>query len=116
MKARTDATDKLETKIFLNLAGNLMKRKLQNFKKLRISIINEFLFIFFHHQISRAFKLAKFCIRCSCGCRLKSNCPLVRLGTIDDMPSVGVFLRDPNPYLREFRRKHGKLRKTKSNN
>ena len=42
-----------------------------------------------------------------CGCRgfFKSNCPLVVPGTVGDMPSVGVFLRDSNPYLREFRRK-----------
>ena len=26
-------------------------------------------------------------------------------GTIDGMPSVGVFLWDPSPYLREFWRK-----------
>ena len=26
-------------------------------------------------------------------------------GTIGGMPTVGVFLRDPDPYLREFRRK-----------
>ena len=30
------------------------------------------------------------------------------------MPSVGVFLRDPSPYLREFRRIHGKLRTARS--
>ena len=26
-------------------------------------------------------------------------------GPIGGVPSVGVFLRDPSPYLREFRRK-----------
>ena len=35
----------------------------------------------------------------------KSNCPLVGPGTIGGMPSVEIYLRDPNPYLREFRRK-----------
>ena len=39
------------------------------------------------------------------GCRLKSNCPLVGPETIGGMTSVGVFLRDPNPYFREFFRK-----------
>ena len=39
------------------------------------------------------------------GCRFKSNCPLAEPATIDGMPSMGVFLRDPNPYLRKFRRK-----------
>ena len=34
--------------------------------------------------------------------RFESNCPLVRPGTIGGVPSVGVFLRDPSPYLREF--------------
>ena len=37
---------------------------------------------------------------------VKANCPHVGPGPTDEMPSVGVFLRDPpNPYLREFRRK-----------
>ena len=39
------------------------------------------------------------------GCRYESNCPLVGPGTVDGLPSVGVFLKDPSPYLREFRRK-----------
>ena len=39
------------------------------------------------------------------GCRFESNCPLVGPGIIGGMLSVGVFLRDPNPYLREFWRK-----------
>ena len=39
------------------------------------------------------------------GCRVKANCPLVGLGPVGGAPSVGVFLRDSSPYLREFRRK-----------
>ena len=39
------------------------------------------------------------------GCRLKANCRLVGPRPIGGLLSVGVFLRDPNPYLREFRRK-----------
>ena len=39
------------------------------------------------------------------GWRYESNCPLVRPGTIGGVPSVGGFLRDPCPYLREFLRK-----------
>ena len=35
----------------------------------------------------------------------ESNCPLVGPKTIGGMPSVGVFLRDPSPYLRVFRKK-----------
>ena len=42
-------------------------------------------------------------------CRLvvgfKANCPLVGPVSIGGMPSVGIFLRDPSPYLSEFRRK-----------
>ena len=38
----------------------------------------------------------------------KSSCPLVASGTIGGMPSVGIVLRDPNSYLREFRRKRRK--------
>ena len=37
------------------------------------------------------------------GCWDKANCPHVRPG-----PIGGVFLRDPSPYLREFRRKSWK--------
>ena len=39
------------------------------------------------------------------GFRIESNCPLVGPGIIGGMPSVVVFLRDPSPYLRKFRRK-----------
>ena len=39
------------------------------------------------------------------GCRLKADCPLVGPGPKGDVPSVGVFLRDSSPYLREFQRK-----------
>ena len=38
-------------------------------------------------------------------CRLKANYPLVGPGPIVGVPSMGVFLRDPSKYLREFRRK-----------
>ena len=39
------------------------------------------------------------------GCRCKANCPLAGPGPIEGVPSIGVFLRDPSPYLREFQRK-----------
>ena len=39
------------------------------------------------------------------GCRLKADCPLMGPGPVEGVPSVGVFQRDPSPYLREFRRK-----------
>ena len=35
----------------------------------------------------------------------KVNCPLVGPGPIGDALPEGVFLRDPNRYLREFQRK-----------
>ena len=37
--------------------------------------------------------------------RVKFNCPLVGPGTIGGMPSVGVFLRDPKPYLTRVSKK-----------
>ena len=43
--------------------------------------------------------------RVGLGCRIKANCPLVRPGPVRIVPSVGVFLRDPSLYLREFLRK-----------
>ena len=39
------------------------------------------------------------------GCRVKANCPLVGPGRLGAVPSMGIFLRDPSSYLREFRRK-----------
>ena len=39
---------------------------------------------------------------------VKANCPLVGPGPIGGMPSVGGLLRDPSPYLREFRKKSRK--------
>ena len=39
-------------------------------------------------------------------CKIKINCPHVRPGPA--RTSVGVFLRDPSPYLREFQWKTGK--------
>ena len=39
------------------------------------------------------------------GCRIEANYPLMGLGPTGGMPSVGFFLRDPIPYLRQFRRK-----------
>ena len=40
------------------------------------------------------------------GCRNKDNSPLVGPETDRGVPSMGVILRNPSPYLREFRRKH----------
>ena len=45
------------------------------------------------------------------GCRFKADCPLVGRGPKGGVPSVGVFLRDPSRYLREFRRKPRKTPK-----
>ena len=36
------------------------------------------------------------------GHRIKANCLLMGPGPVGGVPSVGVFLRDPSPYLREF--------------
>ena len=44
----------------------------------------------------------------------KANCPLVGPGPIGGMPSVGGFLRDPSPYLHEFRENYGKLQTARS--
>ena len=44
------------------------------------------------------------------GCRVKANCSLVGPGHIEEVPSVGIFLRDPSTYLRKFRRKPQKTR------
>ena len=46
-------------------------------------------------------------------CKFESSFPLVGPGIIGGMASVRVFLRDPNPYLSEFRRKSRKGRQSK---
>ena len=43
--------------------------------------------------------------RVGLGCNIKTNCPLVEPDPVGGLPSVGFFLRDPTPYLREFWRK-----------
>ena len=39
------------------------------------------------------------------GWSLKANCLLMGPGPIGGVPSMRVFLRNPSPYLRKFRRK-----------
>ena len=41
----------------------------------------------------------------------ESNCPPAGPGTIGEVPSVGDLLKNPRPYLREFRRKPRKTPK-----
>ena len=38
-------------------------------------------------------------------CKVKANCSFMGAGPVGEVPSVEVFLRDPSPYVREFRRK-----------
>ena len=45
------------------------------------------------------------------GCRFESNSLLVGPGPVEGVPSVGVFLRDPSPYLRKFWRRPQKTPK-----
>ena len=40
--------------------------------------------------------------------KFKANCLLVGPGPLGDVQSLGIFLRDPSPYLREFRKKKTK--------
>ena len=44
------------------------------------------------------------------GCRIKGNCPHMGPGPTGGVPSVWVFLRDPNPIYAWFGENHGKLR------
>ena len=48
---------------------------------------------------------SKRCIRLLLGYNVKANGPLVGPGPVGGVPAVGVFLRDPSPYVREFQRK-----------
>ena len=51
-------------------------------------------------------------VRVELGCRFKANYPLVGPWPTVVVPSKEIFLRNPNPYLSEFRRKP---RKTSNN-
>ena len=46
---------------------------------------------------------------------IKVNYPHVGPGSVGGVSSLGVFLRDPSPYLREFRRKPRKTPKCNIN-
>ena len=46
---------------------------------------------------------------CGGGVGAKADCLKKGPRPIGGMPSVRVFLRDPSPYLREFRRKSRKI-------
>ena len=56
-------------------------------------------------QVHSSVALVDLAVRVGLGCRFKANCPHVGSGLKGDVPSVGVFLRHPSPYLCEFRRK-----------
>ena len=47
-------------------------------------------------------------LHCCCCCRYKANCSHAGPGPKKECPPWEVFLGDPNPYLREFRRKSRK--------
>ena len=51
-------------------------------------------FIFISATVSFLFNFA-----CNMGCGVKAKCHLVGPGPVGRVPSVGVFLRDPSPYL-----------------
>ena len=79
-------------------------REQQSLKKKYISILNiklTVLIVLFICNSIFTFWHSKQMV----GCRFKANCPIVGLGPVGKVPSVGIFLRDPSPYLREFRKK-----------
>ena len=73
----------------------ILKRELRREKKIIWECCNFYIF-----------RLAKKCfLRLICPKLfgwLKANCPLMEPGPIGGVPSVGVFLRNPSPYLREL--------------
>ena len=48
-------------------------------------------------------------LKAGLGCRIKSNCHTRDIGTTGRMPSMGVFLRDPNRIYMCFGENHEKL-------
>ena len=49
--------------------------------------------------------IGKKCLKFGLGSRVKASCPHVGRRHRGEMPFVGVYLKDSNPYLREFWRK-----------
>ena len=58
-------------------------------------------------KLSHKFKslISESLTRSCCCCRIKADRPLMGPGPVGEVPSMGIFLRDPRLYLREFRRK-----------
>ena len=50
------------------------------------------------HQIENSAE--RFSPKLDSFCMIKANCPLIGPGPTEDMSSMGVFLRNPSPYLR----------------
>ena len=101
----------------LHICYKISKIKILQKILFKLSFIN-FLFEMPIIQITRNNKLEKglskgsnrktssgFGCSTMCCCRVKTNCLRLGRGPSREAPSVGVFLRDPKPYLREFRRK-----------
>ena len=58
-----------------------------------------------HSKVRISVLVGANCDGLCCVVGFKANCPLVGPGLIGGVPSVGIFLRDPSPYLLEFWRK-----------
>ena len=57
-------------------------------------------------QVCTGFELTSlFSAEVGLRCRFKTSCPLAGRESLGIVYCVGVFLRDPSPHLREFRRK-----------
>ena len=79
-------------------------RTLDCFSNYRLFRVSRRIFWLFHEIFLLTENILLF-IGWLVGCRVKVNCPFVRSGPVGEVPSVGVLLRDPSSYLREFWRK-----------
>ena len=79
--------------------------KIKYFHEYRTISLQNVHFCFFRQLIFSGFTFIQ--VRC----RDKANCPHVEPWPMGGVPSVGVFVRDPYPYLPEFRRKPRKTPK-----
>ena len=86
----------------------MLKQNEETMEKLRRIMTKQLL------EILKAFQREEILIvqnkRLLVDCRVTANCPLVGPRPVKGVPFVGVFLRDPSPYLSEFRRKPRKTR------
>ena len=81
------------------------RRQLQNFLPWGIKFTSERKYMTQFEMYFYQFPIITPNISELCCCKMKANCPHVRPGPTGIVPTLEVFLKDPNQYLREIWKK-----------